>query len=176
MNRRVYFALLALLAVCVGIVNGQPSSGGLILVCVLVAVAVAAIVQVRVGRETQEQEYRRSYEASNEATYIALCGSLGDLGYEITARDPESGKVTFTGGNLGPWIGRLGVECCAWVRQIGDRESQITVAGHASRADKHGWGVLLYPEGMDRRAARILDRVNATVITYSVIDAALAAP
>jgi hypothetical protein len=175
-SRWVYFALLAGLGASVGIVNANTVGAGWTVASVVVALGVAAILQVSVGSETQQREYRRTYDASTEATYVALCGSLSDLDYRITTRDADSGKVAFTGGKLGPWIPRLGVECVASVRQIADQESEITIAGHVSGAERQGRGVLLYPEGLTSRAARILDRVEATVITHSVIDATLGEP
>ncbi len=124
--------------------------------------------------ETEEHESRRAFNASSEATYAALCGALATLGYKITSSEPDVGTLQFRGGTLGPWIGRLGVECRASVCQLGDRQTEVVIAGHASPADKHGKGMLLYPEGMRSRTARILDQVDATVITHRTIDAALA--
>jgi hypothetical protein len=87
--------------------------------------------------------------------------------------DPDAGTLLFRGGTRGPWIPRLGVDCSASVRQVDDRESEIVIAGHAVPTDGDGRMTLPYPEGMGTRAAKLLDAVGATVVTYSVIDAAL---
>ena len=88
-------------------------------------------------------------------------------------RDANAGELEFRGGKLGPWIGRLGVGGGrASVRQTGERENEVFIAGRLSLADKHGRGFLIYPEGMAARAAQLFDRVEATVVTYHVIDAA----
>ncbi len=175
MNKWVYCALLAMGGACVGIVNGNGWPGvGWDLILIAVTLALLAIVIRAIASETQEHEYRRTYEASKQATYSALCGVLGRLDYKITMNDPDAGTLLFKGGKLGPWIPRLGVECRASVHQIDDRESEIVIAGHAVPTDKDGQLTLPYPEGMGTRAAKLLDGVGATVVTYSVIDAALA--
>jgi hypothetical protein len=175
MNRWVYFALLAAIGACVGIINGNGWPGvrwDLVLTAVVLALLATAFRYL--AAEAQEHEYRRTYAASQEAAYSAFCGVLGDLGYRITMSDPDAGTLLFKGGRLDPWIPRLGVECRAFVRQIDDRESEIVITGHAVPTDRAGHGTLPYPEGMGTRAAKLLDAVGATVVTYSVIDAALA--
>ena len=109
MNRWVYFALLAMIGACVGIINGNGWPGkGWSLLLIGVVLALLAIVTRYLASETQEHEYRRTYEASKQATYSALCGVLGNLDYKITMNDPDAGMLRFEGGRLGPWIPRLG--------------------------------------------------------------------
>jgi hypothetical protein len=175
MNKWVYFALLAVVGACVGIINGNGWPGlGWDLILLAVTLALLAIVIRSTASETQEHEYRRTYEASKEATYSAFCGVLANLDYKITMNDPDAGTLLFKGGKRGPWIPRLGVECRASVHQLGDRESEIVIAGRVVPTDQDGRSALPYPEGMRRRAAKLLDGVGATVVTYSVLDAALA--
>jgi hypothetical protein len=176
MKRWVYFALLAMIGVCAGIINGNGWPGvGWDLTLTAVVLALLAIAIRYIAAETQEHEYRRTYAASKEAAYSALCGVLGSRDYKIAMSDPDAGTLLFNGGRLGPWIPRLGVECRASVRQIDDRESEIVIAGHAVPTDKDGHTRLPYPEGMGTRVAKLLDAVSTTVVTYAVIDAALAA-
>jgi hypothetical protein len=174
MSRWVYFALLAAIGVCAGIINGNGWPGvGWDLILAAVILALVAIAIRHIAAETQEHEYRRTYAASKEAAYSALCGVLGKFDYKITMSDPDAGTLLFRGGTRGPWIPRLGVDCSASVRQVDDRESEIVIAGHAVPTDGDGRMTLPYPEGMGTRAAKLLDAVGATVVTYSVIDAAL---
>lgn len=176
MKRWVYFALLAMIGVCAGIINGNGWPGvGWDLALTAIVLALLATAIRYIAAEMQEHEYRRTYAASKDAAYSALCGVLGSLDYKIAMSDPDAGTLLFKGGRLGPWIPRLGVECRASVRQIDDRESEIVIAGHAVPTDKDGHMTLPYPEGMGTRVAKLLDAVGATVVTYSVIDAALAA-
>jgi hypothetical protein len=173
-KKSVYFALLAVCAACVGVIQGLASLEWPVLLAALVLILVALALGRSIGSETKEQTYCRTYEASRAATYTALCGALGSFDYKITASDPAAGTLQFSGGTRGPWIGRLGAECTASVRRVGEEASEIVIAGHAAVADRHGRGLLVYPEGMRARVTRILDQVDSTVISYSVIHAALA--
>jgi hypothetical protein len=177
----VYFALLAAAVACFGVIEAVPSGRPYTFLLLLVLFVLGYLWwRSHVDEEAQEREYRRTYEASSEATYTALRGALGDLDYKVTVGDPDTGTLQFTGGKLGPWIPRLPVECTASVRQLSDRESEIVIAGRECPPQRQGWftppqglsGSYIYPEGMRRRAARILDEVDAAVITYSILDAA----
>ncbi len=174
MKKSVYFALLAVSGACVGVIQGLASLEWPALLAALILILMAVALGRSIRSETKEQAYCRTYEASREATYTALCGALGNLDYKVTARDPAAGTLQFSGGTRGPWIGRLGAECTASVRQVGEQASEIMIAGHATAADRRGLGLLVYPEGMRARISRILDQVGATVVRYSVINTALA--
>jgi hypothetical protein len=175
-SRWIYFSFIAGAIAWFGIVEASLLPDIWIVLLLLALLAGVGIWQHYIDAQ-EGREYRRTFEASTEAAYSALCGALADFDYKITARDPSAGTVRFRGGKLGPWIGRYGVDATASVREAGDRSSEITIAGRESPGEKHAssWSpafwAATYPEGMARRAARLLDRVQATVVTYSELDA-----
>jgi hypothetical protein len=171
-NKWIYFAVGAVSLTFLGLAEASLISQDWKMLLILVLVALAVIWRLYLNSQMEPHEFRRTYEASREAAYNALCGALAYLDYTITMRDPNSGRVQFKGGKLGPWIGRFGLDCTASVHQTADRESEIVIAGRVSSAQKEGQGFLIYPEALASRAGKILERVQATVVTYSVIDAA----
>jgi hypothetical protein len=171
MNKWVYFATLPVIVVCYAIVLDGTGKPGLLL-AMLAGAAVIALWMRSAKATMQEREYRRTYEASRAATCTALCGVLGELEYKITMRDPSAGEFRFKSGNADRWIPRLPVECSASVQQIGDRESEVVIRGRAVPGDERWSYTPAYPEGLESRARRIFDRVGATVVTCSLIDAA----
>jgi hypothetical protein len=99
MNRWVYFALQAAIGACVGIINGNGWPGvGWDLILAAVVLALLAIAIRHIAAEMQEHEYRRTYAASRDAAYSALCGVLGNLDYKITMSDPDAGTLLFRSG------------------------------------------------------------------------------
>jgi hypothetical protein len=174
-SRWIYFSFIAATLAWFGIVEASLLPEIWIILLLLALLAGFGIWQHYIDAQ-EGREYSRTVEASKEAAYSALCGALADLDYKISARDPSAGTVRFRGGKLGPWVGRNGVDATASVRETGDRSSEITIAGRESSAENHTspWGpafwAATYPEAMARRAARILDRAQATVVTYSVLD------
>jgi hypothetical protein len=181
----VYLALTGTWVACYGVAHAAPSTIPYLFLSAFVLFILWYLWwRRRDGDETQERRYQRTYEASSEAAYSALCGALGALEYRITTGDRDTGTLRFAGGQLGPWVTRLSVDGTASVRQVGDRESEIVIAGHECRPDFRAplgsanapEGFMIYPEGMKLRAEKIFDEVGATIVTYSLIDAGFADP
>jgi hypothetical protein len=170
-SKWTYFALLAVAVVSFAVAEASILSAGWTVLLITVLLLLALGWRRYINVSTSEQAFRRSYAVSEAAAYSALCGALLDLGYVITTRNLSAGTLQFRGGRLGPWIGRFGTECKASVRGLGDRESEIVIVGRVSTADRHGWGVLIYPEPLDSRIETILDRVQATAGISAVLDA-----
>jgi hypothetical protein len=135
--------------------------------------------------ESRDGDYRRTYEASSGATFSALYGAVVDLDYKITARDPTSGTLQFKTGSLDLWIPRLALDCRASVRQIDDKTSEVVLAGQADLGAGAGYGhkargamggLSMLPGGLRPATEKILDRVEATVVTYAATNAAPAQP
>jgi hypothetical protein len=148
-------------------------------------VALVVIQRRRFGSESQDADYQRTYEASSDATYSALYGAVIDLGYKVTAQDPAAGTLKFKTGSRELWIPRPSLDCKASVRQIDGKTSEVVLAGHADLGarDVHGHliqgamgGVSIFPEGLGTATKKILDRLDATVITYAVLNTAPAQP
>ena len=96
MNRWVYFALLAMIGACAGIINGNGWPGpGWDLILIGVMLALLAIEVRYITAEAREHEERRTYEASKDVTYSVLCAVLGNLDYKITMSDPDAGTLLF---------------------------------------------------------------------------------
>jgi hypothetical protein len=161
-NRWTYFAALALLIASVVIGDSGALSQGGRLLLVIGLVALAVMWHRYADSQTQPHEFGRIYDASRDATFNALCGALTALSYKVTQRDSDTSTVHFKGGDLGPWIGRPGVEGSASVRRISDSKSEIAISCRVLPADKHGKGWLLYPEGLSLRMKKVFDRVQAS--------------
>jgi hypothetical protein len=172
MKRWVYFASLAAMLIFLASAEASLISEDLTWFLMVALIPLAVIWGRRINSQMAMHEFRRTYGASRDATCNALCGALAYLDYTIVMRDPTSGRVQFKGGKLGPWIGRFGLHCTATVGLTADGESEIVIAGRASREQKGGQGFLIFPERLDLRVERILDRVQATVVTDSMLESA----
>jgi hypothetical protein len=174
LNRWTYVLLTVLGLACMAL----P-----VLFTILAVLVITPILWIYLRSTNKEDQSRRTYEASCEATYIALCGAVGSLGYRVTANDPTTCTLRFKTGWTDLWIWSSSMEYTASVRQIDNTLSEISLAGRVSQEDIDEWRESQfrlakppYPGVKGPAAKKILDRVAKTVITYPVIDGALAAP
>jgi uncharacterized protein YqgC (DUF456 family) len=170
MSKAIYFGSLVIAVGFVVAADGELFPRAWIIPLALGLLAVGLLWRRYVSGEARERTFRRTYGASSDATYGALCGTLAELGYAITTRELGVHAVDFRGGNLGPWIGRYGVSARASVHQTAPLASEIVIDGHLSVAEKDGLGVLVYPDGLGLRASEIFDRVQRSVVTYAMTD------
>jgi hypothetical protein len=176
--------LAALVAVQVAALgDGLHDRLSIFAVSLAVVVAVCLVEARRFDAENRARDYRRSYEASREATYTALCGAVADLGYRTTASDPGSATIGFRSSSPDLWIPLASLECEASVRQVDPNTSEVVVRGTAERGSRaadgragYAGGLMVSPRGTGTAAKAILDRVQATVVTYPVIRDGLARP
>ena len=178
MNRWWYTGLLAVVAAYVVVMHAELLSRdtGFFLTCALVLGA--TLLRRFTPDRRQPREFRQTYQASGEAVYTALCGVLAELNYRVKAHDACIDEVRFTGGR-NVWWGGPDAEGTASVHQNGDG-AELVISLHDVPEGHPVWGgrraTLLwganraYPEGIALRAKRILDRVQATVVTYAMID------
>lgn len=151
----------------------------------VLAVSLSALLWItvlqrrRFREESDDHEYRRRYAASSDATYAALCGALGDLGYRVTWHDPASRTLRFRTSSPDIWIPSPWVDCRASVRQTDDATSEVVIEGRvdvAPPAEGSAPGgsplrtVSTYPAGLTEATEKILDRVGATVVTYAMLQ------
>ena len=165
---------------------GDFQDGWIVLV-ILVAVTAAVLVMERRLRESDSRvpTYRRTYEASRVATYSALYGAVIHFGYKVKARDPSAGTLQFKTGFPDLLIPRPELDFRASVREIDDKVSEVLLAGHADlglqigsghRVQQAMGGLSIFPEGTGPAAKKLLDRVDATVITNRVVKTPPAEP
>lgn len=144
----------------------------------------AAFAWRRIAGEQQDREFRRTYPASRAAVQNALRGVLAELNYWVKADDPDTGDVRFKSGLPGMWLGGWGgAEGTASVRQGDARTAELVISVRLTPRERPVWGSRRaslawgywndgYPETRARRAKRIFDRVQATVVTYEMIESA----